>query len=152
MLKRTLLILCILIPFALHAAEPEAGPDAAKAEKEVLRADSERFQAMVRKDLDALGSMLSDDLTYGTSDGRLLSKGDFLSALKSRKLEYRSIEPKNVAARVQGATAVVHGRAEMAVGPEASGLKVAVRYLAVYFFKDGRWVMSAWQSAEIQAK
>ena len=56
---------------ALHA-EPKAKPKTSPAAAEVVKAlELERFQAAEKNDLDTLGTLLADDLTYTHSTGVL---------------------------------------------------------------------------------
>ncbi len=65
---------------AAASAQP-AGPD----EAAVLAAQKERLQAMVRSDLDALGRLLPDDLTYTHASGVADTKASLLASIAAGK-------------------------------------------------------------------
>ena len=116
------------------------------AEAEVLRADDQRFQAMVRGDWAALDAALADDLTYVHSTARLETKAEHVANLRAGKPHYRGIAPRDRRARVHGRVGVVNGVSEMHVENAGKEQRFTVRYLAVYAKADDRWRMIAWQS------
>ena len=124
-------------------AEPSA------AEAEVLRADEQRFHAMMKGDWDALDASLADDLTYVHSTARLETKAEHVANLKAGKPHYRGIAPRDRRARVHGAMGVVNGVSEMHVENAGKEQRFTVRYLAVYAKAGDRWRMIAWQSTRV---
>jgi len=116
------------------------------AEAEVLRADEQRFQAMLKGDWAALDLALADDLTYVHSTARLETKAEHVANLEAGKPHYRGIAPRDRRARVHGGMAVVDGVSEMHVESAGREQRFTVRYLAVYAKAGDRWRMIAWQS------
>ena len=116
----------------------------------VREIDQGRFRAMVANDLETLAAVLADDLVYIHSDGEVDSKEEFLQLLRSGSLRYRSIEPTEVRVRTDGNTAVVTGRAKMAVTRDGSDRDFEIRYTAVYSARSHHWQLVSWQSTRIQ--
>ena len=116
----------------------------------VREIDQSRFRAMVADDLKTLAAVLADDLVYIHSDGDVDSKEEFLQRLRSGSLRYRSIEPTDVRLRTYGNTAVVTGRAKMAVTRGGSDRDFEIRYTAVYRARSNHWQLVSWQSTRIQ--
>jgi ketosteroid isomerase-like protein len=121
-------------------AEPSGG------EAEVLRADDQRFQAMMRGDWAGLDAALADDLTYVHSTARLETKSEHVANLRAGKPHYRGIAPRDRRVRVVGGAGVVNGVSEMHVESGGKEQRFTVRYLAVYAKSGDRWRMIAWQS------
>jgi hypothetical protein len=145
-MRRPLLLslLFVLAAPAAGAKGPKVAPaDAAKA------AELQRFEAATKNDLDALGKLLSDDLTYTHSTGVLESKTVFLESLKSGTLQFKKIEPADLQVRVFGTTAVINGTATMAVISKGEAKDVHLRYTDVWVNSAGRWQMVAWQSTKL---
>lgn len=123
--------------------------------REVLESQDRRFAAMVAGDGAALAPLLADDLTYTHSNGRVETREQFLESIRSKALQYRSIEPADVVARVYGEAAVVTGRAAMKVLSNGQELAMAVRFTAVYVRRDRRdqrtagWLLAAWQTTRL---
>jgi ketosteroid isomerase-like protein len=148
-MRRSLLLplsLVLVVPAAwVQAKAPKAAPaDVVKA------AELERFAAAEKNDLDALGKLLSDDLTYTHSTGVLETKAVFLEHLKSGKLQFKKIEPADLQVRVFGATAVINGTAKLAVVSDGQAKDVNIRFTDVWVSNAGKWQMVAWQSTKLQ--
>jgi hypothetical protein len=126
------------------AATPAAGPD----EAAVLAAQRERLQAMVRGDLDALGRMLPDDLTYTHASGVADTKASLLESIKAGRLKYKAFDPGQPRVRIYGNTAVLTGTATVQVESATIGpAPFQILFMDVYVRKaDGRWQGVAWQS------
>jgi hypothetical protein len=128
---------------AAAAAQP-AGPE----EAAVLAAQKERLQAMVRSDLDALGRLLPDDLTYTHASGVADTKASLLASIAAGKLKYKSFDPGQPRVRIYGNTAVLTGTATVQVESATIGpAPFQILFTDVYVRKpDGRWQAVAWQS------
>ena len=126
------------------ASVPAAGPDDAA----VLAAQKERMQAMVRGDVEALGRLLPDDLTYTHASGVIDTKASLLASIKSGKLKYKSIDPGQPHVRVYGNTAVLTGTATVQVESTMAGpAPFQIHFTDVYVKKGaGPWQAVAWQS------
>jgi len=126
------------------ASVPAAGPD----EAAVLAAQKERMQAMVRGDVEALGRLLPDDLTYTHASGVVDTKASLLASIKSGKLKYKSIDPGQPRVRVYGHTAVLTGTATVQVESTMAGpAPFQIHFTDVYVKKGaGPWQAVAWQS------
>lgn len=135
----------VLTLFAALAAVPLA----AASEKEILEAQDRRFAAMIAGDAAALAPLLADELTYTHSNGRVETREQFLESIRSKGLQYRSIEPADMAVRVYGAAAVVTGRAAMKVTSNGQDLAMEVRFTAVHVRREGGWLLAAWQTTRL---
>ena len=134
----------VVVACLAAASVRPAGPD----EAAVLAAQKERLQAMVRSDLDALGRLLPDDLTYTHASGIADTKASLLSAIAAGKLKYKSFDPGQPRVRIYGNTAVLTGVATVQVESAQVGpAPFQILFTDVYVRKpDGRWQAVAWQS------
>ena len=113
-----------------------------------MRADKARIAAMVAGNADALGQLLSDQLRFVHSDGRVESKADYVKNLMAGDTEYADAKTSEIETmQVSPDVVVVLGVQEMRkrLGPTWSNIKL--RYLAVWRNEFGAWKMVAWQSA-----
>jgi hypothetical protein len=113
-----------------------------------LRADKARLAAMVAGDGAALGRLMSDQLRFVHSDGRVESKADYVKNLMAGDTEYVDAKTSELETmQVTADVVVVLGVQEMRkrLGPTWSEVKL--RYLAVWRNEYGEWRMVAWQSA-----
>lgn len=139
-LSRVLSILAALVVVPLLAAEP--------AVISALRADKARLAAMVAGDGEALGRLMSDQLRFVHSDGRVESKADYVKNLMAGDTAYADAKTSELeTTQVANDVVVVIGVQEMRkrLGTEWSTIKL--RYLAVWRNESGTWRMVAWQSA-----
>lgn len=128
------------VAFAAHAGEPAAIA--------VLKVDKARLAAMVAGNGAALADLLSDQLQFVHSDGRVESKADYVKNMMAGDTEYKDAKTSEVETmQVSPDVVVVIGAQEMRkrLGKEWS--KINLRYLAVYRHEGGEWKMIAWQSA-----
>ena len=113
-----------------------------------LRADKARLAAMMAGDGAALARLMSDQLRFVHSDGRVESKADYVKNLMAGDTAYADAKTSELeTTQVSPDVVVVLGVQEMRkrLGPTWSDIKL--RYLAVWRNESGTWRMVAWQSA-----
>ena len=150
-MRRSLLLsLLLVLAVPVTATRAETKAPKAPAGDVVKAAELKRFEAAQKSDLDALGQLLADDLTYTHSTGVLETKAVFLDSLKSGKLQFKKIEPADLQVRVYATTAVINGTAKISVVSEGQPKDVHIRFTDVWVSHAGRWQMVAWQSTKLQ--
>ena len=117
----------------------------------VIDLDKKRMQAMARKDVATLQSVLADDLIYTHSSARLDTKRSLIDAMVSGKTVYTAVEPSEVKAHDLGDTVVLTGVAQIKVTANGTPNAFGVRFTDVYARRDGRWQMVTWQSTRLPA-
>jgi hypothetical protein len=132
------------------AKSPQAQSGSA-AEQAVLKADNERFTAMLKADAAALEKLLADELSYTHSNAQVQDKAAFISDIKTGKIKYLTIEPTDQKARVFGTTAVVTGGASVHVVQNGNDLTFKIRYTNTHLNRGGAWQMVAWQATRLPA-
>jgi hypothetical protein len=148
-MRHALLLSLLLVSAAIPAARAESKPPTAATGDVVKAAELKRFEAAEKDDLDLLGKLLGEDLTYTHSTGALETKTQFLDALRSGKLKFKKIEPSDLQVRVYGATAIINGTAKLAVVSDGQPKDVNIRFTDVWVNRAGRWQMVAWQSTKL---
>lgn len=131
-----------LISVAVSSAAAEPAVIAA------LRADKARIAAMMAGDGGALAELMSDQLRFAHSDGRVESKADYVKNLTAGDTAYSDVRTSELeTTQVSPDVVVVLGKQEMRkrLGPTWSD--ITLRYLAVWRNESGTWRMIAWQSA-----
>lgn len=145
-MKRTILGAIALL--AVVMAPPGAVAAGEPVVISALRADQARLAAMMAGDGVALGRLMSEQLRFVHSDGRVESKADYVKNLMAGDTEYRDAKSSEVETmQIAPDVVVVIGVQQMRkrLGPDWSDIKL--RYLAVYRNESGAWRMVAWQSA-----
>jgi 3-hydroxyisobutyrate dehydrogenase-like beta-hydroxyacid dehydrogenase len=85
---------------------PSTGP---QVEDTIRALEDRRYAAMVAGDLDVLGDLLSDDVSYTHSNAAVDSKASYLELMRTGGLVYLSLENVTEAVLLRPGTAVVRG-------------------------------------------
>jgi len=140
-----LLAATILATVALAAEAPAAAPS-----DDLAATHARRFEAMVGREIDALGELLADELTYAHSNGRVETKAEFLAALESGALSYLEIASageSTIRRYGDGTVGVITGPARVRVRLGDREGEVTLVTTSVYVHRDGRWQLVAWHSS-----
>lgn len=130
-------------PCLAWAAPAVESPDVAA----VLRADASRLAAMMAGDGAALGRVLSDELVFVHSDGRIESKADYVRNLMAGDTAYTNARTSELRTQQPSSDVVVLiGRQDMRKRLGATWSEITLRFLSVWRQEAGTWRMVAWQS------
>ena len=123
---------------------------AGDVEQAVLKAQDKRVELTVAGDVAGLGALMSDDLTYTHSNGRVDTKAEFLEAIRSGKSRYKSMTFEDRRVRPLGdSTAVVSGTCHVQVTSGGNDLDLRLRFTELYARQAGAWKMALWQSTRV---
>ncbi|HUR56425.1 MAG TPA: nuclear transport factor 2 family protein [Opitutaceae bacterium] len=137
------IFLCALCGGILASAHAAESP----AVSAVLRADQARLAAMMAGDGPALGRLMSDELKFVHSDGRIESKTEYVKNVMAGDTAYTDAKTSEVQAVEPAPNVVVLiGAQEMRKRLGAAWSEVRLRYMAVWRNENGTWRMFAWQS------
>ena len=119
------------------------------AESEVRVAENQRFEAMMKRDMIALDTLLDEDLTYVPGKGSIQSRKEFMDAIKKQSTVYDSIAAHDVRVRVYHGLALATGRAEQQVRNSKGSSRSTVRFTEIYVRREGRWLLTAWEAKRV---
>ncbi len=119
--------------------------------KEIEQIENARIKAMINGNYSVLDKILSEDLIYIHSHGKLETKTEFLNVLKSGKLKYKAIERGDLQIRPYDNVAVINGKAKLTVEYEGKEIIIPIRFTAVYKKSGGNWEMVNWQSTALSS-
>jgi ketosteroid isomerase-like protein len=114
-----------------------------RSESGVREAVIARYSAALAGNTESLEKLLADDLDYCTFRGECQSKQAYLGEIRSGKLKYRSIEPTVDRVKIVGDVATAIGRVSVTASRDGTERSVALNYLAVLAWRDGRWQMTS---------
>ena len=139
------------VPVAPGAAAPAASATAtaAQAEQELLKAEKDRFEAMIKADAGALDRLLGAELSYTHSNAQVQDKPGFIGDIRAKKIRYVSIEPSDIHVTVLGTTGIVTGVAAVHFTENGNDQTIKVRYTNVHINRRGEWQMVAWQATKV---
>ncbi len=115
----------------------------------IMALDAERMGAMVSGDMDALGRILSDDLTYVHTSAAIDTKQSIMESIGNGNLNYRKMAARDVQVRAFGDAAVVRGQADVEVRSGGNDLTFSLEFTDVYVNGGDGWQMVAWQSTRL---
>ena len=118
--------------------------------KEMIKAlDAERMGAMVAGNLETLGQILADDLSYVHTSAAVDTKASIMESIGNGNLNYQKMAARNVKVRDYGDTAVLRGEADVEVTSGGNDLTFSLEFTEVYVNGDAGWQMVAWQSTRL---
>jgi ketosteroid isomerase-like protein len=113
-----------------------------------LRADNARLKAMMAGDGQALAELMSDQLRFVHSDGRVESKADYVKNLMAGDTAYTDAKTSELETmQISSEVVVILGVQEMRKKLGTTWSEIKLRYLAVWRNEGESWRMVAWQSA-----
>ena len=147
-MKKTLIIAIFLIISTLAFSQAPKNNDAII--KAVNALELKRFEAQVKKDFVALDKILSDDLFYTHSSGKVDGKESYIQSINDGKSVYLSIDSEEMQTRILGGhTAIISGTCRVKLGG-ATPTDLHLRYTDVYVKdKVKGWQMASWQSLKL---
>ena len=150
LVKKLFLIAASVAMFAGCANIAPAGGGSASAQPAVAAAAERLRIAMIDPTAAALGALVSDDLSYGHSGGKVDTKASFISDLLDGKSDFVSITITDQTIKVvDGNTAIVrHTLAADTIDSGKPG-KVALKILGVWQKQGGDWKLLARQAVRI---
>jgi len=138
---RTIRLLLVLVcATSLSGSAQEAGEsDAARA---VRVLEGERVKAQSRNDNHALDLIFDNALVY-IEYGKLVTKGDYLSRIKSAKPQLQQIAPEALTVRTVENTAIVVGTYRETYVKDGKSSSKRWRFVDTWVKKQGSWMLVA---------
>ncbi len=113
-------------------------------------ADDARVAAMLKPNKAALDAVLSDDLRYAHSNGKVDTKASLTASLLGGDAKYVSYKYNERTFKFPAPdVAVMAGRLEVQAIVDGVSMTTGISYLAVWRFEKGQWKFFAWQSCKI---
>ncbi|GBL26538.1 hypothetical protein EMGBS8_04860 [Verrucomicrobiota bacterium] len=136
------LLLAFLLPFAAAAEDPKVT---------VLTAvDDARVAAMLKPSKATLDTVLSDDLRYAHSNGKVDTKASLTGSLLGGEAKYVSYKYSERSFKFPAPdVALMAGRLEVQAVVDGVSMTTGISYLAVWRLEKGQWKFLAWQSCKI---
>ena len=119
-------------------------------EARIRQLEDERYQAMIDGDVETLGRLLSERLSYTHSNGDRDSKESYLQKVRDGYFDYRSVAHPVDRIEVLAGAALVIG--EMHASAEVGGrlAEISSRALAVWAQDGEDWTLIAYQPTPLR--
>ncbi len=141
-MKNSLLALFILFTISFSAK-------AQTAEQKVAAAAEHLKQALISGNQSDLESIVTDDLTYGHSSGKIQDKAEFINTLVSKKSDFVSIDITHQTIKVIGQTAIVRHDLYAKTNDGGVAGEVKLGIMLVFINQHGSWKLLARQAYKI---
>lgn len=144
------LSLLVLSGFCTSAQTGKAAADGDDAMRrmEVAMRTGQLRAAILDKDSVLLQSLLSEDVTYGHSNGWIQSKSGFIRSVMSREQDYKKMDVRKMEVRVFGNTAVVNLETDVSLIMTGKTMDLDMDILLVWVNAGGEWKLVARQSVK----
>jgi hypothetical protein len=103
-------------------------------------------EALLKRDSVTLSRLLSDEVTYGHSNGLTQTKAEAIRSVMSLQHEYRRIDTRKQHVRLYGNTAIVNTEVSVSMRFEEKPLELDMDILFVWFRENNQWQLLARQS------
>lgn len=122
--------------------------DRLQMEVEVMGKMEALRMAILDRDSVILQSLLSEDVTYGHSNGWIQSKSEFIRSVMSKEQDYKKIEVRKMDVRVFENTAVVNLETDVSLIMSGKPMDLDMDILLVWVRAGGEWKLAARQSVK----
>jgi ketosteroid isomerase-like protein len=121
-----------------------------KAHQEVLAAHEKRRTTTLNGDANTVASMMTDDLTFTHANAVVETKEQFVDALKTQRLQYKTLTDEDLQVRVNGSTGVVSGTVHIVVDASGTEYDLRVLFTELWVKEGDTWKMMLWHATEVQ--
>ena len=104
--------------------------------------------ALIQKDSVSLSKLLSDDVSYGHSNGLLQTRSQLIRDVVSGVQDYKSIDPSDLQIRIYDKTAIVTMKSGVSLVMQGKPMNISMNVLLVWVWKDNDWKLVARQSVK----
>jgi hypothetical protein len=106
----------------------------------------QRMTALKQMEIDRVKELLSDELVWTHTSGRVDTKESQISSMESGEIVYSRYDPSDVVAQDYGDSVVLTGKADIHVNFRGTPYPLDVRFTDGWHRKDGKWKMVFWQA------
>jgi hypothetical protein len=151
MVRRFLLLPLFIISLSgFVGAQGTNGSQAdAEIEKEILKVEGERDQAIQKRDMATLERIHADGFVFTNTHGRVLTKAQYLNQIRTGDIKFLSFEQSDYQFRIHGNTVILTGLASSVVEYHGMVNRIPRRFTSVYIKLDGQWRLVAHQATLI---
>lgn len=147
-----LLLLGFVLAIRAHGQTPTLADGLKTA---VLRTDEARIYTILHQQTGALADLMTDDCLYTHASGRVQTRAEFVAAIASGNLVYRSFRyDAPPAIRIyNNHTGILTGVARVDVESKATGkLSLHLVITSTYVAQGGQWKLASYHSAAAPAE
>ena len=119
----------------------------------IKKLETDRLEAGLRKDIDAISLATADDYIQIDPEGRILDRAATLQRIKSSFAQLQANPVDDMVVRLYGNVAILTARATPKGSIDGKAVLAPIRYTRVYVKRGERWQVVLFQSTRVvQAK
>ena len=126
---------------------PQAGGG---AEQEIRALEEQLVQSAQKNDPSFLEQHATDDYVGITGMGDIVTKNQAVQEMRSGKMRYQSLQPRDINIRVYGNTAIVNREATVSFVRNGKPVSGDYRSTRVWVKQDGNWKIASFESTPIR--
>lgn len=118
----------------------------------VIDLEKKRFEAMMGMDTAFLYKVMSPEISYCHSSGKMDTRQSLVRSITTEELIYKKMELLEIVPKSFDNTIILNGRMHIVVGSKQNqpDIDMNIRYLDVYRKVGKEWLLVAWQSTRLQ--
>lgn len=128
---------------------PPPPASTAEVEKEVLKVEEERDQALQHRDVATLDRIYADELVFVNTRGQLFTKAQRIADIGAGKVEYFAYKQGDYSFKIYGSTVIMTGRTSSIVKFQGRVNQIPRQFTNVYIKANGSWRLVAHQATPI---
>jgi ketosteroid isomerase-like protein len=113
--------------------------------KELIAAEQNFSDALLRADWKAIQQMYADDMVFTNADGSVTHKSDDVGSIRSGDMKFESIEMSDMKIQDFGDVGIVTGKLVEKGRFKTADLSGTYRFTDVWTKRSGRWLLVAGQ-------
>lgn len=106
-------------------------------------------KALIAKDSVALSNILSEDVSYGHTNGWVQTKAQLIRSVVSGEQDYAAIEPSNIDARIYDLTGIITMQSKVSMLFQGKSLDLNMKILLVWIKQSDVWKLVARQAVNM---
>lgn len=141
---KNILLILIILGFSNTVSAQESTQEVIRMQMLKLRV------ALLNKDSISLDHLLSEDVTYGHTNGMIQTRAELIRSVMSGEQDYQQIEPSDLMIRIYDHAAVVNMEAHVVMHYRGSPLDMKMKITLTWIKQDTKWKLVARQSVAIK--
>lgn len=143
-----ILVLKVISIETAAASDPSIDVSPETEKKSIQEKMGQLRGALLERDSVMLSKLLSDDVTYGHSNGWTQTKQEIIRSVMSGQQVYNSITVKSISIRIYGTSAVVNLESNASLILDGKPMELDMDILLIWIRQDETWKLVARQSVK----
>ncbi|MES2776617.1 MAG: nuclear transport factor 2 family protein [Bacteroidota bacterium] len=140
------MLLLVLGGYLSFMAKAQQGTTAGAEQMEIMMKIAGLKNALISKDSVVLSTLLSDEVSYGHTNGLVQTKSQLIRSVVSGEQDYKKMDPADMVIKIYNGTAIVTMESKVALFFNGKPLDLDMKILLVWIKQADGWKLAARQS------